>query len=101
MDALEELERRVGEKWVAAAAARTPDWPVPAVEWSDDWKEAMKKPLPPGTLQFPREQWASYPNQRTVALLIADRLLDFDELTDEQWMQLGLLMQYGGKTRIA
>jgi len=104
-DDLDVLERRVCEKWVAAAAARMPADAFDPSSWLDGidmsaWDEAMKTPLPPGTPQFPREQWASYPAKRTVALMIADRLLDFEELTDEQWMQLCLLMQYGGKTRL-
>jgi hypothetical protein len=106
---LDVLERRVVEKWVAAAA-RMPRWELPEFDMSawelpefdmSAWDEAMKTPLPPGTPQFPREQWASYPNRRRVALMICDRLLDFDELTDEQWVTLCMVMQYGGKTRIA
>jgi hypothetical protein len=96
---LDVLERRVGEKWVAAAA-RMPRWELPEFDMSA-WDEAMKTPLPPDVPQFPREQWASYPNRRRVALMIADRLLDFDELSDEQWVTLCMVMQYGGKTRIA
>jgi len=41
------------------------------------------------------------PAKRTVALILAERLLDDAEnLTDEQWLQLCLVMQYGGKTRL-
>lgn len=101
---LDVLERCICEKWVAAAAARAPMWPMPEDPLDFDmsaWDEAMKTPLPPDVPQFPREQWASYPNRRRVALMIADRLLDFDELSDEQWVTLCMVMQYGGKTRIA
>lgn len=94
-----ELEKRVTRRWQEAAAARTPQWPD--VELSTDWAEAMQKPLPPGTMQFPREQWVSYPNRRTIVLILADRLLDFEELTAEQWHTLNFLMLYGGKARIA
>lgn len=103
-DQLKELERRVGEKWVAAAAARIPADAFDPSGWLDsiDMSEWGASSLPPGTLQFPREQWASYPNKRTVALLLAERLLDdADSLTDEQWLLLCLVMQYGGKTRIS
>lgn len=92
------LEKRVGEKFAAAVAARTPTWPVPDIEY--DWAEAMKKPLPPGTMQFPREQWVAMPAARTTALMLLDRLLDFD-LDDSQWLRAGLLWWYGGKTRVA
>lgn len=97
-----ELEGRVTRKWQEAVAARTPQWPMPEVDidWSA-WRDAAKKPLPPGTMQFPREQWVSYPNRRTTVLILADRLLDFEELTDEQWHTLNFLMLYGGKERIA
>ncbi len=95
------LEERVTRRWQEAVAARNPQWPTPDVELSTDWAEAMQKPLPPGTMQFPREQWVSYPNRRTIVLVLADRLLDFEELTDEQWHTLNFLMLYGGKERIA
>lgn len=99
-DDLRELERRVGEKWAAAATARIPERELPVFDiHMSAWQNLP--PLPPGTPQFPREQWASYPARRTAALLAADRMLDFDELTDEQWMDVCLVMQYGGKTRIA
>jgi hypothetical protein len=99
-DELQQLERRVGAKWVAAAAARTPEWAVPEAAFDmSAWTDMA--PLPPGTPQFPREQWVSYPNRRAVALLLADRLLDFDELTDEQWTQVCMVMQYGGRERVA
>jgi hypothetical protein len=96
---LEELELRVGGKWVAAAAARTPEWSVPDFEFDmSAWTDVA--PLPPGTMQFPREQWVSYPRRRTMSLLVVDRMLDLD-MNDEQWGQVCFLMQYGGKERIA
>lgn len=100
MDVLDELEQRVGEKWATAAAARLTPLPGPFdfTDWTD-W--ATIEPDALTTVpQFPREQWASYPARRTVTLMICDRMLDFDELTDEQWAQVCLLMQYGGKTRL-
>lgn len=96
-----ELEQQVTQRWLEAVAARTPQWPMPDMDWSTDWAEAVNKPLPPGTMQFPREQWLSYPNRRAHALILANRLLDFEDLTDEQWHTLGMLMLYGGKERIA
>src|SRR5437899_1673714 len=104
MMGLEELERRVCEKWATAAAARLPLDVFDPSGWLDgiDTTAWNAEPLPPGTMQFPREQWASYPAKRTAALIYAERLLDFaDELTDEQWITLNLVMLYGGKTRLA
>lgn len=97
---LDALERRVSEKWIAAAAARMPQWDLPdnpfdSTEWLGDVSA-----IPSDVPQFPREQWASYPNRRTVTLLTVDRMLDL-EMTDEQWMQVSFLMQYGGKTRLS
>lgn len=100
-EALEELERRVAEKWAAATAARTPEWPLPDVEPIDfsDWQ---MKPLPPDWPQFPREKWATYPVKRIVTLMICDRSLDMaDRMTAEQWFQVCFLMQYGGKTQLS
>ncbi|MFN3005123.1 hypothetical protein [Mycolicibacterium wolinskyi] len=99
MNDLQEIERRVTEKWCAAATARFPysrDG-FDVAQWFRDLP-----PLPPGTPQFPREQWVSYPAARTATLLVCERLLDSaDKLTDEQWATLCLAMQYGGKTRVA
>lgn len=101
MDALDELEHRVGEKWATVAATRTPQWELPDNPF--DFSEWMT--IDPGLIrvpQFPRERWASYPAKRTLALMVCDTLLDrVDELTDEQWMMVCLAMQYGGKTRIS
>lgn len=73
-----------------------PDDPFDMSAWLNN-----AEPLSPAVPQFPREQWASYPTRRTVTLLTCDRLLDkADELTDEQWMDVCLLMQFGGKTRL-
>jgi hypothetical protein len=103
-DSLEQLERRVGEKWASAAATRFPADAFDPSGWLDgiDASEWGLDELSPGTMQFPREQWASYPNARTVALLTAEAALGrADELTDEQWVTVCMVMQYGGKTRIA
>lgn len=102
-DDLDELEQRVGEKWAAAAADRfDPEWQIDLSQWELPLTEGDVVPLPPGTLQFPREQWARYPTARRVALLACETLLDRDgELTDAHWMYLCLVMQYGGKNRIA
>lgn len=102
MSDLDALERRVTEKWATAAASRIPADVFDPSGWLDGVDmSAWRRNLPPSAPQFPREQWVSYPNKRTVALLIADRLLDFDELSDEQWATLNVVMLYGGKTRIA
>lgn len=101
MDQLETLEQRVGQKWAAAVAARIPhlDMPDDPFDFSD-WLTG--DPVPEPVLEFPREQWATYPAKRTVTLLLCDKLLDkADDLTDEQWMMVGLAMQYGGKTRLS
>ncbi|WP_142245552.1 hypothetical protein [Mycobacterium sp. IS-836] len=104
MDELDELELRVGEKWAAAAAARIPQ-DFDLSHWSEvfdltDLPPAT--PLPPDWPQFPREQWLRYPVKRQLTLVLCENLLDRnDELTDEQWMLLCLMMQYGGKVRIA
>lgn len=96
-DALGQLERRVGEKWAAAAAARFPADvdPFDPSDWLGD--EPHAEPV----MQFPREQWVSYPNKRTAALIVADNMLNnADDLTDMQWTLLCRIMLYGGKTRI-
>jgi len=97
-DSLEDLEHRVRERWVAASVDRTPDWPLPdrIIEW-----QPTAELTHVAEFQFPREQWVSYPIKRRLALMVADRLLDFEQLTDEQWQQLCQLIHYGGKTRIA
>ena len=105
VDQLEELECRVGAKWIAAAAARTPLWSCPADPFGGDmsaWTGAMTRPLPPGTMQFPRERWASYPARRRLTLMVCEKLLDAaSDLNEEHWMTLCLAMQFGGKTRLA
>ena len=102
-EALEDLERRVLARWAAAAAERTPD-SFDVSKWSGVYDHASWLPddagLPP-PMQFPREQWVSYPAKRRVSLMLCDRMLDFDVLTDEQWMLLCMTVQYGGKERIA
>ena len=94
MSELDDLERRVGEKFMAAAVELTPEWPhnVEMGTW---------QPMAAPALQLPREQWVIYPSRRMVALLIIDRMLDFDSLTDEQWGQVAFLYQYGGRERVA
>ena len=101
MNDLEELERRVTEKWVAAAAKRAPEWELPDL-WAFDFSNWLAHPpaLPNNWPQFPREQWLVYPEKRRVTLLICDKALDQD-LSDEEWIHVCLLMQYGGKERAA
>ena len=98
-DELTQLEERVTRKWAQAAASRMPESSFDASAWHDldtEWGgTALNAP------QFPREQWVSYPAKRTVSLMTCDRMLDFEELTDEQWMTLSFLMLYGGRERIA
>lgn len=97
---LSDLERRVCEKWIRVAAERASAWGLPEMDLDmSAWAEVAQTPLPSGTMQFPREQWVSYPAKRTYILLLADRMLDLD-MDEERWMQVCLLMQYGGKTRL-
>lgn len=96
---LDEIEQRVGAKWSAVAKARQS--PLPGSFDFTDWTDwATFGSTPSDGLQFPREQFAVYPIKRATTLLLCDRLLDFAELTDEQWMTVCFLMQYGGKTRL-
>lgn len=98
MDALAELELRVGDKWMTVASERTPDWPSPDIDFDmGSWQDL---PIPDDVPQFPRERWAAYPTKRMVVLMLCDHALDF-ELNEEQWIQVCLLMQYGGKTRLS
>lgn len=98
---LDELEQRVGEKWAAIAASRLPAEAFDLSQWAQ-WGDIEQPPTQSPPTQFPRERWASYPARRTVTLLTCDRMLDFaDALTDEQWMTVCFLMQYGGKTRLS
>jgi len=50
-----ELEQQVTRRWLEAVEAHTPQWPISDPTPDVDWSEALKKPLPPGTMQFPRE----------------------------------------------
>ena len=97
MEDLAALERRVAEKFLAYASTRLPQWELPDfdIDW-DAWRNLP--PLPPGTMQYPRQQWFTYPNRRTISLAIVDRMLDFDELTDDQWADVTFLMWYGGRS---
>jgi hypothetical protein len=99
-DDLPAIEDRVARKWAAAAAKRMdgfdPQWKLDVGSWVLPDAE-----LPADVPQFPREQWVSYPMKRTLALLLCERVLDSGELSDEQWMWLCAVMQYGGKTRVA
>jgi hypothetical protein len=104
--ALDDLEQRVGQKFAEAAASRvqlpTAKATFDVVSWLAGLDTSGSVALPDDWPQFPREQWVSYPNKRTAALLFAEHLLDrADELTDEQWSSLCLLMHYGGKTRVS
>ena len=89
-------EKRVLARWMTAAEARgstIPSDPFDATDWTTG------EPQPATSLQFPRQQWATYPARRKVVLALCDRMLDFaDRLTDEQWATLSFLVLYGGKT---
>jgi len=49
-DDLRELERRVGAKWRAAAAAREPQWESVEIDMST-WADVSKIPLPANALE--------------------------------------------------
>lgn len=101
---LDALEHRVRERFVAKSAERVSDWNgiYDGFDASSWLQTSPLSPLLPSVpvVQFPREQWVSYPARRTLVLLTVDRLLDLDELSDEQWVKVCLLMEYGGKTRL-
>ena len=98
-EGLDELEARVTVKWAAAAADRMQGFTdiFDPTAWTTVVDMGAAEPV----MQFPREQWVSYPAKRTAALILADRMLDFDELTDEQWVQVSFIVQYAGRERIA
>lgn len=100
-ESLDELESRVTAKWAAAAADRIQGFSdiFDPSAWNTVVDMGADAPSP--TMQFPREQWVSYPAKRTVALILADRMLDLDSITDEQWMQVSFIVQYAGKERVA
>jgi hypothetical protein len=103
------LEATVTERWAKLAAERAPEWPLPDFGWVDgladmaEWSAVTPSApqFPREQWQFPREQWVSYPAKRILALLLADRLMDCDTLTDGQWMTVCHLVLYGGKERIS
>lgn len=115
---LEELEKRVPARFYEKMAEL---WPLPnltvdSVDWAEALKSGPGKLLNLGTeqeftiegtvahaeLQFPREQWVVYPHRRTITLLICDRMIDlWDDLTIEQKSQVGFLLTYGGRERVA
>ena len=96
--ALAELEAKVGKRWADHAATREPDWPLPDLKPIDirRWGAPIT-----ADVQFPREQWVAYPAKRTIALTLANRLMDFDNLSDDQWMMVCHLVFYGGKVRVS
>lgn len=104
---LAELEEQVGLKWARCAAARLEgQWPAAVAtpfdisEWMVDRSDLPE--LVSEVPQFPREQWASYPNARTAVLVACDKLLDRgDKLSDDDWFTVCLAMTYGGKTRLS
>lgn len=97
-DALAELERRVTEKYIAAAQTRQqPD--LPDLFDLQPWLDGQP-PLVPPPPQFPREQWITHPRHRAVILTIIDTALDA-ELTDDAWTTISWLMMFGGRERIA
>ena len=91
------LELRVADKFLAYASNRQSEWDLPDfdIDW-DSWENLPE--LPPDTPQFPRQQWFTYPNRRAISLILVDRMMDFDELTDEQWADVTFLMMYGGRS---
>ncbi len=115
---LDELEKRVPARFYEKMAEL---WPLPNLTVdSADWAEALRSgpgqlfalgpeqeftiegPVAPPEWQFPREQWLVYPHRRTITLLICDRMIDlWDELTVEQKHQVGFLLTYGGRERVA
>jgi hypothetical protein len=103
VSALADLEQRVVEKWVKAAADRGPIWPAAEAMDCGSWlTDTDTAPLPAYVPQFPREQWLVYPARRTLALIMCEQTLDSgQELSDSEWSLLCLTMWYGGKTRIA
>ncbi len=123
---LDDLEKRVGGRYAEKMAAlwTLPDGEFSTVEFGADWTEHLKPvadqgrtieistvgqplpppiiPLPTPVMQFPREQWITYPQKRTISLLIADRMIDlWDTVAIEQQAQVGYLVLYGGRERIA
>jgi hypothetical protein len=93
------LEASVTERWAKLAAERAPEWPLPDFGGVDGLGDMMAEwsAVTPPAPQFPREQWVSHPTKRALALLLADRLMDCDTLTDGQWMTVCRLVLYGGK----
>lgn len=110
---LDELDRRVTERFIDKTRSEWDLPETPTLDWSD-WLgpatppagqtieiSTVGQPLPP-PLQFPRPQWITYPNRRVVALIICDRALDmWDDLTAEQRAQIAFLIDHGGRERIA
>lgn len=101
---LEELEARVIRRYLELTHI---DWPLPEdifdpKEWLDSLGRDTIANTIPAEYQFPREQWATLPNRRRIALIIVDRSLDlWDTMTDEQRSQVAFLLSYGGRERIA
>lgn len=95
---LEEIEQHVTQKYAEKMAQ---DWPILTHDWTLPDLE-LSTPLPEPVMQFPREQWITYPSTRTINLLIVDRALDlWDDLTPEQKSRIEFLFQYGGRERTA
>lgn len=92
---LQDLERRVTEKLIAANRAAHPEWAAVTVTLSE--VGTLPPPeLPADWPQFPREQWITYPHRRTCGLILADRAIDLGLLAEAEW-----LVQYAGRERIA
>lgn len=95
MDDLAALEERVRQKYLDAVGADNPAFA--AFDWSAWLAEVtVLEPLPPGTPPFPREQWVTWPNRRTIGLLIADHAIDRGLLSEA-----GFLLAYAGRERVA
>ena len=107
---LEDLERETAEKFYRLATALAGEAPVLDVkEWLGDKPfEVATTPLPPGSMQFPRETWVVYPARRTVTLITVaawcDKAIDGTYTADvvrDGLPGIGLLLAYGGKERLS
>lgn len=103
---LDELERRVAEKYDAAWQKHAELWPLPdgpfdITEWTTkaiDQSNRLGAINPPPQHQFPRERWATQPARRTVALIICESWIDRGwDITDPTFL---MVYVYGGRIRL-